>query len=130
MSMTNKNLSSATVENTLDLDVIKKIYEDDSNDFLIGILASFYNEASGYVADINAANNSNDHETIKARLHSLSTMAAMVGGLNFSQHCTVFLEGLDLNKHDSYETNLVIFNTLWLQLVSQIKTIKTREISC
>ncbi len=104
----------------LTIEAISLIYGESDAGLILDTLQQFRTEALGYVIQIDKLWRTGAFDDITRYVHSLKTMAAMVGAERMARLCQVFERQLKIRDMIEAQRNYPIFEVVWADTLAEV----------
>jgi len=104
----------------LTIEAISLIYGESDAGLIIDTLQQFRSEALGYVMQIDKLWRTGAFDDITRYVHSLKTMAAMVGAERMARLCQVFERQLKTRDMIEAQRNYPVFEAVWAETLIEV----------
>lgn len=104
----------------LSIEAISLIYGESDAGLIIDTLQQFRSEALGYVMQIDKLWHTGAFDDITRYVHSLKTMAAMVGAERMARLCQVFERQLKTRDMIEALRNYPVFEAVWAETLIEV----------
>lgn len=104
----------------LTVEAISLIYGESDAGLIIDTLQQFRSEALGYVIQIDTLWRTGAFDDITRYVHSLKTMAAMVGAERMARLCQVFERQLKTRDMVEAQRSYPIFEAVWAETLAEV----------
>ena len=101
-------------------EAISLIYGESDAGLIIDTLQQFRSEALGYVTQIDLLWRTGAFDDITRYVHSLKTMAAMVGAERMARLCQVFERQLKVRDMIEAQRSYPLFEAVWAETLTEV----------